>query len=416
MLTIMSSLAQDESRNISENVTWGKRRAFEQGKVFMAYKLFLGYEKGPDGQPQIVEKEAVIVRLIYAMFLEGKTYRQIASYLTSQGIPTPRGKAVWQNTTVRSILQNEKYTGNAILQKTFTVDFLSKTVKVNEGEVPQYYVKDSHPAIISQETFDLVQAEITRRTKLGKQLTSSDNPFTCKVICGECGGFYGLRTWNYSKTGCKMAWQCNKKYRKAIGEQVVNGSSRSVHRESLFCATPHMSEEQLQRAFTSAFNQLLGDKARYIQAFEATCAELIDTRALDVEISELEQECAVVAGLLQQAIAENARCAQDQAEYQRRYSGLIARYEGAKTQLDALQSEKRERAVKKARIRQLLAKLRQQEDLLSEFDENIWNVLAESITVYGGVNAKASWEKCATGTFLTHMMVRFRDGTEIRVA
>jgi DNA invertase Pin-like site-specific DNA recombinase len=135
LITIMSSLAQEESRSISENVTWGQRKRMQDGKVSMPYKRFLGYEKGPDGQPQIVESEAETVRLIYTLFLSGQPYRDIAARLTELSIPTPGGKTVWSTSTVRSILKNEKYAGNAILQKKYTVDFLTKRTKVNEGEV-----------------------------------------------------------------------------------------------------------------------------------------------------------------------------------------------------------------------------------------------------------------------------------------
>ena len=126
LLTIMSSLAQEESRSISENVTWGQRKRMKDGKVSMAYENFLGYAKGEDSIPVIVEHEAKIVRKIYDMFLDGYTYREIAKYLTEQGIPTPRNKTVWSVSTVQSILKNEKYAGNSILQKRFTVDFLTK--------------------------------------------------------------------------------------------------------------------------------------------------------------------------------------------------------------------------------------------------------------------------------------------------
>ena len=140
LLTIMSSLAQEEARNISENVTWGQRKRMADGKVSMPYRRFLGYERGEDGNPQIVPAEAAVVRQIYALFFEGKTIRQIAKILMAQGIPTPSGGTAWSVSTLRSILTNEKYSGNAILQKVFTVDFLSKKTKVNEGEVPQYFV------------------------------------------------------------------------------------------------------------------------------------------------------------------------------------------------------------------------------------------------------------------------------------
>ncbi|MEG1884579.1 MAG: recombinase family protein, partial [Clostridia bacterium] len=147
LITIMSSIAQEESRSISENVTWGQRKRFADGKVSMPYKNFLGYCKGPDGLPQIVEKEAAAVRSIYLMFLEGHAPTYIAKKLTDKGIPTPSGKTIWSCSSVESILTNEKYKGDALLQKKFTVDFLTKKQKINKGEVPQYYVTDSHEGI-----------------------------------------------------------------------------------------------------------------------------------------------------------------------------------------------------------------------------------------------------------------------------
>jgi DNA invertase Pin-like site-specific DNA recombinase len=136
IISIMASVAHKECEDISQNVTWGHRKRFADGKLLMPYKSFLGYEKGEDGTPQIVEEEAAVVRRIYALFLEGKTIRQISKFLMDQGILTPRGKTAWSVTTVQSILQNEKYAGNALLQKKFTTDFLTKTQKVNEGECP----------------------------------------------------------------------------------------------------------------------------------------------------------------------------------------------------------------------------------------------------------------------------------------
>ncbi|MEE1037189.1 MAG: recombinase family protein, partial [Oscillospiraceae bacterium] len=149
LITIMSSLAQEESRSISENVTWGQRKRFADGKVSIPYGHFLGYRKGADGLPEVVPEEAEIVRSIYRMYMEGKSSNAIATYLTKQNIPSPAGKPSWQRCTVESILRNEKYKGAALLQKKFTVDFLQKKMKVNEGEVPQYDVEHSHEAIIA---------------------------------------------------------------------------------------------------------------------------------------------------------------------------------------------------------------------------------------------------------------------------
>ena len=144
LITIMSSLAQEESRSISENVTWGQRKRFADGKISVAYKQFLGYEKGEDGLPKIVPAEAEIVRFIFRLYLEGKTFSAIAKYLEQHAIPSPAGKMKWQANVVQSILTNEKYKGHALMQKTYCADFLTKKMVKNTGQVQQYYVEDSH--------------------------------------------------------------------------------------------------------------------------------------------------------------------------------------------------------------------------------------------------------------------------------
>ena len=211
LITIMSSLAQEESRSISENVTWGHRKRFADGKVSLPYKRFLGYRKGADGLPEIVPDEAEIVRQIYKQFLEGKSYYAIAKNLTDRGIPTPAGKEQWHIRTIGSILTNEKYKGSALLQKKFTVDFLTKKTKVNEGEVPQYYIEESHPAIISPEEFELVQAEMAKRKQLGRKFSGNDI-FSAKIICGDCGGFFGAKVWHSNSKYRRVIWQCNQKF------------------------------------------------------------------------------------------------------------------------------------------------------------------------------------------------------------
>ena len=184
LLTIMSSIAQEESRNISENVTWGIRKRFADGKVSMPYKRFMGYRRGEKGIPEIVEAEAKIVRGIFRRFLEGATSTMIAKELNGAGIPCPARKsqlgedetrtekdkrkiARWSPSTVESILTNEKYKGDAILQKTYCTDYIQKTFVVNDGsEIPKYYAQNSHPAIVSAEMFDLTQMELEWRRSL----------------------------------------------------------------------------------------------------------------------------------------------------------------------------------------------------------------------------------------------------------
>lgn len=163
LLTIMSSLAQEESRSISENVRWGQRKKAADGKYSLPYAIVLGYDKGPDGKPAINEEQAAIVQEIFSLFIKGYSYNRIADILTKRGIPTPTGKAKWNDGTIKRVLTNELYMGDKLLQKTFTIDFLHKKPIKNEGQVPQYYVENDHEAIINPKLFKQVQDEIKRR-------------------------------------------------------------------------------------------------------------------------------------------------------------------------------------------------------------------------------------------------------------
>ncbi len=199
-ISIYGSVAQSESENISHNVAWGKARSAKDGNVFFAYKSFLGYRRGADGKPEIDPEQANTVRRIYDRFLAGNSLQQIANGLTADGIPTPMGRTVWQASVVQSILSNEKYKGDALLGKTYVEDCISKKVKVNAGERPQYYVENNHPAIIDAATFSRVQEELARRAskrKVKQTGTTTEQGKYCGkyaltelLICGECGTPY----------------------------------------------------------------------------------------------------------------------------------------------------------------------------------------------------------------------------------
>lgn len=381
LITIMSSLAQEESRSISENIKWGQHKRMADGKVSLPYKQFLGYEKGADGLPKIVESEAEVIRLIYELFLLGKTYRYIAKYLTDQGIPTPKGKTQWRVSTVSSILRNEKYKGDALLQKKFTVDFLTKKQKVNEGEVPQYYVENSHPAIIDPETFDLVQSEIKRRQELGQQ-QNSDSPFSAKIICGCCGGFYGSKVWHSADKYRTNIWQCNRKYK-----------------DGMFCDTPHIRENTVRLAFIEAINQILDDKDHYIAQFSELLPLLADTSALENKLEEWLDKRDAAIERMRRCVEENARSAQDQKEYNRRYNELLAEHNEAEKQAEAIKSKVLDQTARKEKISRFLDRLKQTGDLVTEFDENLWCATVEYVTIH--LDKK--------------MIFTFRDGTEIQV-
>ena len=364
MITIMSSLAQEESRSISENVTWGKRRSMEEGKFSLAYKCFLGYEKGEDGLPQIVEEEARIVRKIYQMFLDGKTVRTIADYLTGQGIPTPRGKEKWPVSTIISILTNEKYKGDALLQKTYTADFLTKKSKKNHGEVPQYYIKDSHPAIIDPATFDLVQQEMERRRPNRRQLHKS-SPFNAKIICGQCGSYYGRKVWHSNSKYRKQIWRCNRKY-----------EAETV------CVTPNIDEPVLEAAFVEAFSKVLSNKEQHIVRLEKMLPTLADTSSLEKQLDEAQNRHADLMDSLRRYMEENTRQIQNQEEYNRRFSEQDAECKRAEEQITQLKEEILAQSGKREQARRCLEELRKCGDAIEKFDLDLWNAMVESVTVY----------------------------------
>ena len=216
-ISIYGSVAQSESENISHNVAWGKARSAKDGNVFFAYKSFLGYRRGADGKPEIDPEQANTVRRIYDRFLAGDSLQQIANGLTADGIPTPMGRTVWQASVVQSILSNEKYKGDALLGKTYVEDCISKKVRVNAGERPQYYVENNHPAIIDAATFARVQEELARRAskrKVKQTGTTTEQGKYCGkyaltelLVCGECGTPYRRCTWTVGGKK-RIVWRC----------------------------------------------------------------------------------------------------------------------------------------------------------------------------------------------------------------
>lgn len=208
LLTLMSSIAQEESRSISENVTWGQRKRFSDGRYSVPYKRFMGYDQGGTNCLVINEEQAKVVRLIYRLYLGGLTEQKICKFLESQEILSPSGGINWHKNVVCNILKNEKYKGDALLQKCYTADFLSKAIRKNQGELPQYYVEKGHSPIISDAVFDLVQKEHVRRNGFHKQY-SCQSVLSSKIICYGCNGFYGRKIAHSNDQYRKFFWRCN---------------------------------------------------------------------------------------------------------------------------------------------------------------------------------------------------------------
>lgn len=364
LLTIMSSLAQEESRSISENVTWGQRKRFADGKVTVPFGKFLGYDRGEDGNLVVNKEQAEVVRKIYRLFLEGKTACGIATQLMREGIKSPTGKSKWYPSSVKSILSNEKYKGDALLQKTFCVDFLTKKSKTNEGEVPQYYVEGNHEAIIDSDTFEMVQRELARRT-CGKNRHSGLHIFSSKIKCGECGSWYGSKVWHSNDKYRKIIWQCNHKF---------DGNTK--------CKTPHLTDEEIMEKFITAFNKLFKDKNSIIDDIDLIKDKMYNTADLVIEQEKLANELSVVAELVQKTIKENAQTPLNQAEYQKHYEALSERYDKIKEKLDAVTEEVNNKELAKASLSDFQKSLHSQKSFLTKFDNQTWYALVDYATVY----------------------------------
>lgn len=211
-ITLRSMLAQDESRNISENIQWGFQRKFEKGDVFKKYKNFMGYTC-IDGEIVIVPEQAEVVRKIFELYLQGLTFGQIKMYLESMDIKTVTGKDQWDTTTIQKMLKNEKYKGDTLLQKTYTEDFMNGKKVKNTGQRTRYFVCESHPAIVTADVFDRAQEDMAKRSRVihheDGTVIPSDSKYNGKyflgnlLVCGDCGASYRRRT----ERG-KVVWRC----------------------------------------------------------------------------------------------------------------------------------------------------------------------------------------------------------------
>ena len=288
LITIMSSLAQEEARNISENTAWGRRKQFAEGKHSLAYKTFLGFDKGPDGGLVVNPEQAETVRRIYSEFLSGRTPYLIAKGLTADGVRTPADKETWSPSTVRSILTNEKYYGAAILQKSVKPDVLSPPRK-NTGELPSYYIAEDHEPIVSEETFRIVGDEMQRRSDSDGR-AHGVSVFSGRIVCEECGGFYGRKVWHPGSDYASFRWHCNNRFAKKTG-----------------CNTPTVKQEDLEAAFIRMFNGLHARRAEIEENWRVCLAAVTDTSGYEAELEQVETACAGLQALMKSALLERGQ-------------------------------------------------------------------------------------------------------------
>ncbi len=378
LITILSSLAQEESRNISENTRWGVVRRFEKGKVIVNHTKFMGYTKNDKGDLVIVPEEAEIVRLVFRLYLEGYSAGKIAKYLEEHKIRTKTGLEKWQDSVIYKMLRNEKYMGDALLQKTYTVDFMTKKKVINKGIVPQYYVEDDHEPIISKELFYRVQDELVRRASMNKSAVtkkknqrskySSAYALTGILLCGECGQEYRRVTW--AKNGKKkVVWRCS--------NRLTNGTKYCKKSESL-------EEGALNRTVMEAINRITCDEGQFVGAFRQNVIQVIGSYSREKITDEYDEKIRNKQQEMMALIDENARAGTYTDEFDERYRVIAEEIKVLKEkQIEARKVEKMAEGYEQ-RLRDMDNFLQRQTGRILEFDNDLVRRLISNIKVVSG--------------------------------
>ena len=373
LITIMSCFAQAESESISKNVSWGVRQSFKSGNVPMQYKKLLGYKKGENDLPEIIPEEAEIVKEIFRSYLDGMSLKQIADSLNSRGIKTKHKQTTWQTELVKSVLVNEKYTGDALLQKTYITDCITKKSRKNNGELPMYLVKNHHEPIISRADFNRVQEEMARRgakkaiaNKLGK---TEQGKYSAKyalselLICGECGSRYRRVTWT-AKGFKEIKWRCINR---------IQYGKRKCH------SSPTIDEQPLHRAIVSAINEFCEVKDDVAKALRESITEVLDpnlngsVQAAQQRIDELARNIDELIKLA--TVPETAQSAMSDIE---KFS------EEMKTLREFIETEKAKQMTAQrgsAELDAILERLENEDFTMTEYDDVAVRQLIEKVTV-----------------------------------
>jgi site-specific DNA recombinase len=392
-ITIYGSIAQSESENISANVKWGKAQSTKQGNVPFQCKHFLGYTKNADGEIEIVPEEAEIIREIYEQYLSGESLYGIKCYLEEKEIPTPAGCSVWRQETIRSILSNEKYKGDAIINKTYVSDCISKRVKANNGERNKYYIENNHPAIIDAGTFARVQEEIARRsgkpkvkqkgTKTELSRYSSRYALSELLICGECRTPYRRCTWT-AKGKRKIVWRCIN--RLDYGKKYCHHS-------------PSIEESLLQDAVMRAVMQTAKQNVEVLKTLKIHIGmgltdEVTEDKTLDIQIRIAEID-AEFQKMLKAVSADNADGIDEE-----RITELMNEKQRLTVQLEQYAAVRQKRESAKSRLDEIFTILDGLQNHPMEYDDKLVRQIIECIVV-------ESKEK---------IKVVFIGGTEIEIA
>ena len=375
-LVIYAGFAQSESESISKHITWTYRKKFEEGKVSFQYKNFLGYRKGADSQPEIVPEEAAIVERIYEMFLAGQPVKVIAQTLQAEKIEIPGKNLSFSKNMIMNILRNEKYCGDCILQKTVTVDCISKTRKANQGEAPMYIVENNHPAIISREVFNRVQEELIRRQALRAKSDKTSITATGKyskyaltevLQCAECGSRYRRVTWT-AHGRKKIVWRCIS--RLDYGTKHCKDSIT-------------VEEEALHGAVVRALNRFhTEDESTYLALMKATIGEAIGINGGSEEIDLLTRRIDTLNKRMLDLVNETVAAGKDVESSEDEFKGISDQIEQLNRRIAAIQENVHKDGSRQARLEEIQNIIAERNANETQYDDSIVRQMIECIKVH----------------------------------
>ena len=375
-LVIYAGFAQSESESISKHITWTYRKKFEEGKVSFQYKNFLGYRKGADSQPEIVPEEAAIVERIYEMFLAGQPVKVIAQTLQAEKIEILGKNLSFSKNMIMNILRNEKYCGDCILQKTVTVDCISKTRKVNQGEAPMYIVENNHPAIISREVFNRVQEELIRRQALRAKSDKTSITATGKyskyaltevLQCAECGSRYRRVTWT-AHGRKKIVWRCIS--RLDYGTKHCKDSIT-------------VEEEALHGAVVRALNRFRAeDESTYLTLMKATIGEAIGINGGSEEIDLLTCRIDALNKRMLDLVNETVAAGKDVESSEDEFKDISDQIEQLNRRIAAIQESIHKDGSRQARLEEIQNIIAERNANETQYDDSIVRQMIECIKVH----------------------------------
>ncbi len=376
LITMLGAFAQSESESISANVRWGIRQAMKEGKATIQYKYLYGYRKGDDSKPEIIPDQAEVVRKIYDLFLSGTPVRGIQEYLNANSVPNINGESKWARSAIDSILTNEKYCGDVLLQKTYIDDCINKKVKKNTGQLPMYLVQNHHEGIISRETFDAAQAELARRSAgkspskknapTGRSRYSSKYALSDRLYCGECGTRYQRCTWRNRDGSKRIVWRCVSR---------VDYGSKYCH------DSPTLDEEPLHRAILAAINSAVKDKDTIIYNLKSAMEkELAPVAGQQLSLSEIDNQLEQLNTEFSKVLAEASESG-DQAAYSDRFREIMQKQTALKAQRDEMQRMLAESGKATAHIEQCRQAAETTPSAITEWDETLIRQVVGSVTV-----------------------------------